>query len=152
LTINSLVILKNHPVEGPHLVRPDGTVGLGAYGSAYVAGLTLDQAKEVVARVIYSRINPKEASLEDVIKGLWVDVLAYNSKVYYVITDRVGFGEIVVRVPITGNETVLDAISQINGLPPEAAKRHIWVARRNPDGKHDTVLPVDWIGITQRGL
>jgi polysaccharide export outer membrane protein len=151
LQIDSLEGLLTQPVRGPHLIRPDGTVGIGAYGSAYVAGLTIDQAREAIARVVHARLDPKAKTLEDVIKGLSVDVLAYNSKVYYVITDRVGFGEIVLRVPITGNETVLDAISQLNGLPPEAAKRHIWVARRCPDGHQENILPVDWVGITQKG-
>jgi polysaccharide export outer membrane protein len=152
LQIESLEGLLTQRVYGPHIIRPDGTVSVGAYGSAYVAGMTIDQAKVAIARVIHSRLDPGTKTLEAVIKGLDVDVLAYNTKVYYVITDRVGFGEIVVRLPITGSETVLDAISQINGLPPEAARRHICLARRNPDGRQDMVLPVDWIGITQKGL
>lgn len=166
LQIESLKGLLNQPVRGPHLIRPDGTVGIGAYGSAQVAGLTIDQAKEEIAKVIHSRLNKEVVKLQEVIEGLSVDVLAYNSKVYYVITDGGGYGEQVVRVPVTGNETVLDAISQINGLPPVASKKHIWVARRNPGMAMpvapghghggpvvagDAKLPVDWIGITQRG-
>ena len=38
LQIESLKGLLNQPVRGPHLVRPDGTVSLGSYGSALVAG------------------------------------------------------------------------------------------------------------------
>ena len=45
-----------------------------------------------------------------------VDVIAYNSKVYYVITEGAGLGDNVRRVPVTGNETVLDALSAVNGL------------------------------------
>lgn len=152
LVVESLKGLLNQPVRGQHLVRPDGTVGIGAYGSVMVAGMTIDQAREEIAKVIHARLEPGQVKLKDVVEGLSVDVLAYNSKVYYVITDGGGYGEQVVRVPITGNENVLDAISQINGLPAVASKRHIWVARRN-DGNcdHDTRLPVDWIGITQRG-
>ena len=70
--------------------------------------------------------------MEDIKKGLVVDVLAYNSKVYYVITDGGGYGEQVYPIPVTGNETVLDAISKINGLPPVASKKRIWVARATP--------------------
>src|SRR5436190_5888703 len=114
--------------------------------------MTLDQVKVAIARVVHSRLDPAKKTLKDVIEGLSADVLAYNTKVYYVITDRVGSGEIVDRFPITGYETVLDAISQLRGLPPEANKRHIWVARRSPDGKKEVVLPVDWIGISQKGL
>jgi polysaccharide export outer membrane protein len=151
LQIDSFEGLLTHPVRGPHLVRPDGTVGVGAYGSVYVTGLTVDQARVEIARTIHRRLDPTVKSLKNVIEGLSVDVLAYNSKVYYVITDRTGFGEIVERLPITGKETVLDAISQIKGLPPEASKRRIWVARRTPGHSSDNKLQVDWIGITQRG-
>ena len=45
-----------------------------------------------------------------------MDVLAYNSKVYYVITDGGGAGEQVYRIPSNGNETVLDAIAAIEGI------------------------------------
>jgi polysaccharide export outer membrane protein len=151
LQIDSLEGLLTQPVRGPHLVRPDGTVGVGTYGSVYVAGLTIDQARIEIAKVVHARLDPTKKSLKDVMEGLSVDVLAYNSKVYYVITDRIGFGEVVQRIPITGNETVLDAISQVNGLPPEASRRKIWVARRTPVHSGDNKLDVDWIGITQRG-
>ena len=68
------------------------------------------------------------------------------------ITDGAGFGEQVFRFPITGNETVLDAISQINGLPAVASKRRMWVARPSPcEHCCDQVLPVDWRAITEGG-
>ena len=55
-----------------------------------------------------------------------------------------------VRFPITGNETVLDAIAQINGLDTVSSKK-IWIARPAPKGSGcDHILPVDWYGITQR--
>jgi polysaccharide export outer membrane protein len=151
LQIDSLKGLKTQEVRGAHLVRPDGSIGLGVYGSVPVAGLTIDQAKDAVARAIHARLDPNVVKLDAVLENLSVDVLAYNSKVYYVITDRVGLGEVVERLPVTGNETVLDAISQVKGLPPEVSKRRIWVARRSLDGHQEQVLPVDWIAITQRG-
>lgn len=152
LQIESLKGLLNQPVRGPHLIRPDGTVGIGAYGSAKVAGLTLEQAREEIAKVIHAKLNKDVVKIQEVLDGLSVDVLAYNSKVYYVITDGGGYGEQVVRIPVTGNDFVLDGISYINGLPAVASKKHIWVARSNPGaGAPDTILPVDWIGITQRG-
>ena len=62
-----------------------------------------------------------------------VDVIAYNSKVYYVITDGGGYGQQVYRLPITGSETVLDAVGQIGGLPPVSSKKKIRVARATWD-------------------
>src|SRR5262249_20677656 len=145
-------------IKGQHLVRPDGTIGLGVYGPVYVAGMTLEQAREAVAQAIINRIKPetlvklraegKEPKASDVN----VDVIGYNSKVYYVITDGGGFGEQVRRFPVTGSETVLDAISNIDGLPAVASKKKIWIARRTAgDYAGPQILPVNWIAITQGG-
>jgi protein involved in polysaccharide export with SLBB domain len=131
-------------IKGEHLVRPDGTVQLGAYGSVSVDGLTINEAKDAVeAHLSNYLLNPK----------ISLDVAGYNSKVYYIVLDGGGVGEQVVRLPSTGKETVLDAIGLIGGLPAVGSKRHIWLARPTPSetGCVQT-LPVDWIGITQRGL
>ena len=81
-----------------------------------------------------------------------VDVLAYNSKSYYVITDGAGYGEQIYRAQFTGNETVLDALSQINGIPAVGSKRHVWVARRTPHGVGEQILHVDYNGTSALGL
>ncbi len=148
LLIESQKGLLTQPIRGQHLVRVDGTVGLGIYGPALVSGLTIQRAREEIARVIGKKI---EVKYEDILDGLSVDVLAYNSSVYYIITDGAGLGEQVYRFPVTGSETVLDAIANINGLPVVASTRRIWVARRNNAPGHDSMLPVDWKGITQFG-
>jgi polysaccharide export outer membrane protein len=175
------ITLPTQPLAGQHLVRPDGSIGLGIYGNVFVAGMTLDQAATAIAAVLQRSFqqspeppgpgedvkDPKQretmAEIRDQVKRakaltveqikmeLQVDVLAYNSKFYYVITDGGGFGEQVYPIPITGNETVLDALSKINGLPPVASKKNIWVARATPDCHNPQILPVDWCGITQRG-
>lgn len=130
-------------ISGQHLVRPDGTVGLGIYGSVYVAGKTLDATKAAIEAHLANYLLKPEVS---------VDVAAYNSKIYYIITDGGGLGEQVVRAPVTGNETVLDAIGQINGLPAVASKERIWIARPSPSNQcEDQILPVDWYGITRSG-
>jgi polysaccharide biosynthesis/export protein len=156
LLIESSRGLPTQPVRGQHLVRPDGTINLGIYGEVYVTGMTLDQIKAQVARAIASRLD-KDVVAKNPVKpeDVSVDVLAYNSKVYYVIMEGGGvYGEQVYRLPVTGNERVLDALAQIpsNGLTVVSSKKHIWVARRVPGhGSHDEILPVDWCGITQRG-
>ncbi len=130
-------------IRGDHLVRQDGTVGLGTYGSVRVVGLTLEQAKLALEAHLSRYLVRPELALE---------VGGFNSKVYYVITDYGGSGEQVIRVPITGNETVLDAVSQVNGLSPVSSKKHIWVSRPAPaDATCNQVLPVDWEAITQAG-
>src|SRR5262249_5696012 len=82
-----------------------------------------------------------------------VDVFAYNSKKYYVILDGGGLGQQVFAFPSTGNETVLDAISLIQGLAPVSSKKRIWVSRPSPcDHSCGKVLPVDWRAITEGGV
>ena len=130
-------------ISGEHLVRMDGTVSLGIYGSVQVTGLTIAQVKAAVEEHLSQDINEPEIN---------VDVLAYNSKVYYVITDGGGFGEEVIRLPITGNETVLDAISQIQGLS-EVSSKQIWIARPAPAGTECAqILDVHWKAITAEGI
>jgi polysaccharide export outer membrane protein len=142
----------DQPIAGQHLVRPDGTIGVGYYGSVFVAGMTLDQAREAVYQRLKESFKEKGIQAELKPTDVNVDVIAYNSKVYYIITDGGGYGEQVYRVPVTGNETVLDAIGQIYGLPAVASKKCIWVARRVAGtGGGQQVLPVDWKSITQQG-
>jgi polysaccharide export outer membrane protein len=128
-------------IAGQHLVGPDGTVTLGSYGSVVVAGLTLADAKLAIERHLSQFLESPEVA---------VDVFAYNSKVYYIVTQGGGLGDNVVRVPLTGNETVLDAISQVNGLQSVSSKR-IWVARPVPGCNENIVMPVDWCAVTGRG-
>jgi polysaccharide biosynthesis/export protein len=130
-------------IRGEHLVRPDGTVSLGKYGSVHVSGLLLDDAKKAIEAFLSQFLLNPEISL---------DVAAYNSKTYYIVTDGGGYGEQVYRFPSTGKETVLDALSQINGLPIVACKKRIWIARPTPtDANCYRVLPIDWMAITRLG-
>lgn len=156
------VTFKTMPIDGTHLVRMDGTVSLGVYGDVFVAGRTIQGARMAVAQALIAQVwkeapDPKKKkegerfTLEEVLAELQVDVAVYNSKFYYVITDGAGYGEQVIRIPTTGNETVLDALAQIQGLPAQASKKKIWVARATPGDHHPMILPVDWCSITQRG-
>jgi polysaccharide export outer membrane protein len=130
-------------VRGEHLVRPDGTISLGMYGSVFVAGMDLGQVKCTIENYLSAYlVNPQ----------ISVDVFAYNSRKIYIIADGAGYGQQVIALPATGNETVLDAISRVQGLPAVASLKKIWVARPSPVGHPcSTVLPVDWKAITQAG-
>jgi polysaccharide export outer membrane protein len=136
-------------ITGEHLVRPDGTVALGMYGNVRLAGLTLGDAKKLLDEYLANYLQDPD---------IYVDVIQYATKVCYLIVDGAGLGEQVFRFPISGNETVLDVVGQINGLPSVASKGHVWVARPGPsvpcDGCGDQfgeqILPVDWVAITQR--
>ncbi|MEO2046115.1 MAG: polysaccharide biosynthesis/export family protein [Pirellulales bacterium] len=129
-------------IAGEHLVAPDGKVNLGTYGRVRVVGLTIDEARHTIQEHLSESLENPEIS---------VDVLGYNSKVYYVITQGAGLGDQVIVLPSKGNETVLDAIGQIQGLQSNSSTR-MWIARpgKNSCGG-DQILPVDWLAVTQRG-
>jgi polysaccharide export outer membrane protein len=127
-------------ISGEHLIRPDGTVQLGVYGSVYVNRMTLDEVKAAVEKHLARYVPEPE---------IVVDVGAYNSKTIFIVTEG-GDGKSVVRIPFTGNETVLTAISQIDGLSKIAAEDGMWVARPGADGGQAIKkLPVDWRAMTQ---
>jgi protein involved in polysaccharide export with SLBB domain len=103
--------------------------------------MTIEEAKLAIERHLAKYLSRPEVS---------VDIYSYNSKVVYVITDGGGYGEQVYPIPATGNETVLDAIGKIGGLPTVASKRRIWVARPAPAGQTPPqILPVNWDAIAQ---
>jgi polysaccharide export outer membrane protein len=173
------ITLRLQSIQGQHLVGPDGTVNLGIYGKVRVAGLTVEQVADAVAARLLEllpgllRTVPELddkgkdksgtegaylkdwrrdfSSVELIKKELMVDVLVYNSKFYYVITDGGGYGQQVYPIPIRGNETVLDALANIQGLPPVANKRKVWVARATRAGQAPKILPVDWLAVTKCG-
>jgi polysaccharide biosynthesis/export protein len=178
------ITLRLQPIQGQHLVAPDGTVNLGIYGKIRVAGMTLEQVADAVAarlleimpglqRGIKSEQDEKgkeksdsEESdivwkkdfqrqgfnpLELIKRELQVDVLVYNSKFYYVITDGGGYGQQVYPIPIRGNETVLDALANVYGLPAVSNKRKVWVARATRAGQPPKILPVNWLAVAKCG-
>lgn len=133
---------RTPPLAGDFLVTPDGTLNLGVYGSVYVAGKTVGEARAAVEQLLAIRLERPEVDLS---------VASFNSKAYFVVTEGAGLGDRVHRFPITGNETVLDAISQVGGLTHLSSKR-IWIARPAPGGsKCGQILPVDWDEITKSG-
>jgi polysaccharide export outer membrane protein len=130
-------------IRGEHLVRMDGTISLGTYGSVYVTGMTIEEAKKAVETQLAKHLLNPEVSL---------DILAYNSKVFYIVFEALVSGDQVLRLPVTGNETVLDALSNSGGLAVQASKRRIWIARPAPaHSGPDQILPVDWNAIVQCG-
>lgn len=129
-------------ISGEHLVGPDGKVTLGKYGSVKVVGFTIEEARSVIEGFLSEHFATPEVSLS---------VFAYNSRHYYVITQGAGLGDDIERLPFTGNETVIDAISHVQGLSPVSSLK-MWIARpgKNEIGGNQ-ILPVDWVAITQRG-
>jgi protein involved in polysaccharide export with SLBB domain len=122
-------------VPGKHLVGPDGMVYLGTLGPVYVAGKTITEAQTAIGNAV-----AKQTASAQVL----VDVFAYNSKKYYVIIQGPGNSANVVEAPITGNETVLDAIARIGGLQASPSTQ-IWISR--PARGQQRILPIDWTAV-----
>ena len=141
IVVSLLQMAGMQQISGEHLVKPDGTVTLGAYGSVSLVGKTLAEAKLAVEGHLSQFLEAPEVS---------VDVWAYNSKVYYVITEGAGLGDGVTRFPVTGNETALDAIANVGGLTQLSSKR-IWIARPSAYSNEVQILPVDWVAVTAQG-
>ena len=162
LIVEVLEALPGRPISGERLVRPDGKISLGFYGEVYVAGLTTDEIKEKIVLHLrkflpdevlgLTEIDPKDGSVKEIAprdsNRVFVDVTAYNSKFYYVQGDVAAPG----KMPITGNETVLDAINYAGGLIPTAAPQNIRLVRPAPPGACcEQVLPVNIAAIISAG-
>jgi polysaccharide export outer membrane protein len=129
-------------IEGEHTVGPDGTVVLGVYGKVYVNNMTLTEATAAIEEHLSGYLEMPKVGVE---------VYSLNSKSYKVILDTPSRGQQIVTLPATGNETVLDAIAQVQGLTPFSSRNHIWVARPGPDGACEQILPVEWNDIVRKG-
>ena len=150
LLVEVLEALPGRPISGERIVRPDGKISLGYYGEVYVAGLLPIEIKEKIIAHLRKYLNEETLGLvtRDPISGelsavnakdsdrVFVDVTAYNSKNYYVLGMVVSPG----RFPVTGNETVLDAIHLAGGLTPQADHANVVVHR--PDKGRTLSLPV----------
>jgi polysaccharide export outer membrane protein len=170
MLVEVLEALPGRPISGERLVRPDGKISLGFYGDVYVAGLTIPEIKEKIIFHLRKFLTDEVLGLIEIdpntngpIMGedgkpkivdprdcdrVFVDVTAYNSKNYYVEGDVGSPG----RLPITGNETVLDAIHFAGGLIPTAAPQNIRLVRPAPPGACcEQLLPVNLAAIVSGG-
>jgi len=142
VSLSLLSIAAQQEIVGEHLVAPDGKVTLGAYGRVCLVGMTIDEARQAIEQHLSQYFESPQVAL---------DVFGYNSKVYYLVTQGAGLGDQVFRLPVKGNETALDAIAEIQGLPATSSIK-MWIARPgfNEQGG-DQIMPIDWRGMTQRG-
>ena len=171
IIVEVLEALPGRPISGERLVRPDGKISLSFYGEVYVAGLTIPEVKEKIVLHLRKFINDETLGLIEMdpdtgqprmdpktnkvklidpreTDRVFVDVTAYNSKNYYILGDVLVPG----KLPVTGNETVLDALQYAGGLLPTAAPNNIRLVRPAPPGACcEQVLPVNLAAITSGG-
>src|SRR6185369_16793167 len=77
------------PITGQYLMGPDGTINLRQYGVVHIAGKTVTEARIAIQNHLKQWLDSPELS---------VDVVAYNSKVYYIVTQGAGLGDNVRRL------------------------------------------------------
>lgn len=129
------------PVRLPpdQTVLPDGTIDLGRYGRPVVAGHTVPDIEAMVQAAV--KAKEKEPVLVN------VRLVGRASKVYYVLGEVNAPG----AFPLSGRETVLDAIIAAGNLTRQASQDNIIVSRPTlPDGCR-VVFPVCWKEIVQLG-
>ena len=116
---------------------------MGIYGSVYVTGMTIEEARQAIENHLSQYVLKPEINL---------DIYSYNSKWYYIIQDRAGYGQTVIRFPITGRDTVLDALSNMYGIGFFNSDKHMWLARPNGKDPNDMqMFPINWPALTQGG-
>jgi polysaccharide biosynthesis/export protein len=170
IIVEVLEALPGRPISGERLVRPDGKISLSFYGEVYVAGLTIAEVKEKIVLHLRKyisdetlgliemdangepRLDPKTNKIKQIdpreTDRVFVDVTAYNSKNYYILGDVLVPG----KLPVTGNETVLDALQYAGGLLPTAAPNNIRLVRPAPPGACcEQNLPINLSAITSGG-
>ncbi len=123
-------------ISREYIVGPDGVINISRFGAVRLIGLTVTEAR----LAIQERLAPY---FDRPVVG--VEVVGFNSKFYYVITAEAALlGESVLRFPVTGNETVLDAIGQLSQTPGmhKVSSKTMWVARPVPDScNEEQILP-----------
>jgi protein involved in polysaccharide export with SLBB domain len=154
IIVEVLEALPGRPISGERLVRPDGKISLGFYGEVYVAGLSIPEAKEKIVlhlrKYIADHIPGLTEKDKDDVEGdvppeklrntdrVFVNVTAYNSKNYYIQ------GAVIVpgKLPVTGHETILDAIDYAGGLQSQADHDNVVLYRKEKNGTLER-LPID---------
>jgi protein involved in polysaccharide export with SLBB domain len=140
-------VLLVHPVDldspvhvtGDQPVLPDGTINLGRYGQPVVAGHTVEEIQAMVQASITVQVE-KPGYIN-------VRLVTRQSKVYYVLGEVNAPG----AYPLSGRETVLDAIVTAGGLTDRASRRNIILSRPTPPECGRIVLPICLREIVQLG-
>ena len=138
------------PTDQP--VQPDGTVDLGRFGRVVVAGMSINEVEDLVARRVADVADRDETlaeAIEEDPSGAEVNVrlIDPNGSVFYVL----GAVQTPGVFPLAGRETVLDAILTAGGLTDGAKKCDIILSRPSVPADCRTVLPVCYDHLVQMG-
>jgi protein involved in polysaccharide export with SLBB domain len=119
-------------------VLADGSIDLGGFGRAVVAGLTLEAAEGLIEQTI---VHSGEEETQINIR------LLESVHRFYVLGEVNSPGS----YPLEGNETVLDAILTAGGLTSDASPCKLLLARPTMERSCRVTLPICYREITQLG-
>ena len=148
-------------LPGDQTVAADGTIDLGSFGLIRAAGQTAKEIESQVESTIAATIAARSqyagnayhtaglsnAAGPSVGNDVSVRLVAQETDRFYV------FGEIMApgSYPLSGNETVLDALVAAGGLSTKANEHKIILVRPAKPGQKRVVLPVCHQSIVQLG-
>jgi polysaccharide export outer membrane protein len=143
----------NLRLPGDQTVLPDGTIDLGPYGPIQVNRLTISEIQAKIEQRIEGHargeLSPIPLGGDEAEKKtrILVRLTEPASKVYYVAGEVNSPG----AYPITGEETVLDAIFAAGDLTDQADRHRIILSRPTAPESCRRVLPVCYRHIVQLG-
>ena len=149
------------PVRFPsdQTVQADGTIDLGQYGRAQVAGMTLEEIKHnaqtrVAAHHDSRRGDIAQTAFDDrgrvpatLDTSISVRLISNESSVIYVLGEVNAPGS----YPLAGRETVLDSIIAAGGLTDQANEHKIILTRPANPNQPRQILPICFQQIVQLG-
>ena len=144
-------------LPGDQTVPADGTINLGSFGSIHVAGQTARQIESQVETRIAARSSPagnnfravgySNPPVRPVGSDVSVRLVSQESDRFYVLGEIMAPGS----YPLSGNETVLDALIAAGGVTTKANGHKIILVRPAQPGQNRVVLPVCYQSIVQLG-
>ena len=144
-------------LPGDQTVPADGTINLGSFGSIPVAGQTTRQIESQVETMIAARSLPAGNDYRTVGysnppvlptgNDVTVRLVGQESDRFYVLGEIKAPGS----YPLSGNETVLDALIAAGGVTTKANEHKIILVRPARTGQNRVVLPVCYQSIVQLG-
>lgn len=137
-----VALAKHDPGEKPQAPAgaPAGVIDKNRIPSPPGPDLEKPSSHVAVPRIV-NPVAPEKTN------RIFVDVSAYNSKFYSVVGDVASPG----RLPITGGDTILEALQRAGGLIATADPSEIRLVRPARGGKPTKVYMIDFEAITERG-
>jgi polysaccharide biosynthesis/export protein len=144
-------------LPGDQTVPADGTINIGSFGSIYVVGQTTGQIENQVETRIaarssaagndYRTVGYSNPPVQSAGNNVSVRLVSQESERFYVLGEIKAPGS----YPLSGNETVLDALIAAGGVTTKANEHKIILVRPAQPGQNRVVLPICYQSIVQLG-